>query len=140
MCALRSPRAGGGADGSRWRSLRRQPLQHGSRVSGHPDAAPFGDEYALRVDQERAADDTDEAPPVQRLFAEHAERVAPRLVGVGDERERQRVFLAELRVRRGAVARDADDLAVEFSEPVVEVAETVRLAGAAGRRILGIEI
>src|SRR5690606_38526520 len=31
-------------------------------------------------------------------------------------------------------------LAVEFSEPVVEVAETVRLAGAAGRRILGIEI
>ncbi len=63
-----------------------------------------------------------------------------RFVGVGDERKRQVVLAAELLVRVGRIARDADDRAVLLAELRIEIAEILRFERAAGRHVLRIEV
>jgi hypothetical protein len=59
---------------------------------------------------------------------------------VGDERERQLVFLEKLRVTGFVVTRDAEDLNPALAETRPSVPERTGFARAAGRGVFGIEI
>src|ERR1035437_8663882 len=100
-CALREARAN-----DRWKNRRSRwckPIEHGGCVTRYLHAAPFGNEDAVGVDQERTADHAHVALAVQHLLAEHAERVAPGFVAVRNQRERQFLLRAEFAVRGGRV-------------------------------------
>src|SRR4051794_31004239 len=109
-------------------------------MARHAHAAPGLEETAVRTEQKCRADYADVRLAVELLLADYVERAAPGFVGVGDERKRQLVLVAELHVRGLAVARHADDCAVLFTEFRVEIAERLRLERAARRRVLRVEV
>ena len=65
----------------------------------HARAAPFLHEYAISVDQERAAFDTAHLLAVHVLLLDDTVKSAQYFVGVGNERKRQILFFFEVFVR-----------------------------------------
>src|SRR5690606_26322277 len=115
-------------------------LEHLVDVSRDLHAAELAAQGAAPVEDERRALDAHVGAPVERLLADHAERAAELLVGIGDELERETVLRLEALVRREAVARDAVDHRIEPAELVVAVADVAAFPGAARRVVLGIEV
>src|SRR6185312_3772402 len=118
------------------RSRGRDGVEHFLRVAGDFHLAPFPYEFAVGVDQERAAHHAHVALAVQHLFMDHVERPAPGFVGVGHQREGQRLFFREPGMRGDRIARDADNLRTALAKLRVEVAEILRLGGTAGGAVL----
>src|SRR6185437_3726869 len=134
--------------GKRWRTKAMESgrsaggngVEHGPGMAGHFHATPFGRQLAVRVDQEGAAHDAHEALAVQDLLVDHVERAAPGFVGIGHEREGQFLLRGEVGVRLLRIARHADDLRVALAEGGVQIAKILRFAGAAGGRVLRVEV
>ncbi len=96
------------------------------RMPRHADFRPHLDHRSGFIDQKRRA-------------LRHAKGLAQLSIDVGEQRERNVVFLFELLMRRNRVAADADDFGISASEPVVGVAELRRFTGSTRRIVLGIE-
>jgi len=62
------------------------------------------------------------------------------MAGVGEQRERQRVLLAEAGVRGLVVGADPENDGASFPEEGVLVAQLTRLSRAARRGVFGIEV
>jgi len=135
-----SPPCKGSAGKRRDASLGWDGVQYGLGMARDFYAAPLLREMALGVDQKRAAHDPQVGLAVEHLLVDHVEGLAPGFVGVGDERERQLLLGGEIGMTAHAVARHADDDGVARGEFGVQVAEVLRLAGAGGGAVLGVEI
>ncbi len=106
-------------------------------MAGGADVVLRHGDLALLVDDERRTDDALNGLAVHHLFAECAPRGEHFAVGVGQQRERQLLFVAELGQLLRLVGGDADDVesgTVELAEAVAEVAG---LFGAARRDAAG---
>ena len=93
-----------------------------------------------RVDDERAAHDAQALPAVEGLFAPRAIPFRDRMVGVAQQRERQRMFRAKGRMALRIVATDTEHDRAVPGELRHGVAKATGLAGAAGGIVLGVEI
>ncbi len=89
------------------------------------------DDRAVGADHEGRADDAHVRAAVARLLAPDAVGLGDRVVGVGEQRERQLVFALELHVRRDAVGRDAEHDRAGRLELAPRVADPARLRRAA---------
>ncbi len=95
---------------------------------------------AVLVDHERAADDAHRRLAVVLLLAPGAVGLGHRVILVGEQPEAERVLVAELRVRRGRVGRDAEDGGPDRVEVGLRVAQRARLDRAARGVVLGVEV
>src|SRR5699024_156288 len=95
---------------------------------------------AAAVDDEGAALDTDVLVAVHILFFEHAVGVAQGFVGVGQQRERECVFAAEVVVLFHRVARYPDNGGADVGEGGVMVAKILAFLGTARRVVTRVEI
>src|ERR1700735_2019746 len=117
--------AGGGRDlrWSRrvtWKSPGWYGVEHRLGMAGHFYAPPLRGELAVGVDQKGTAYHAHVTFPVQHLFMNHIEGVAPGFVGIGNQREGQFLLAGEVGVGFDGVARDADDFGMAFAEFGVE--------------------
>ena len=97
-------------------------------------------ELALLVDDERGADDAHVLLAVERLLAPRVPRLRDRVIGVGEQREAERVLVVELQLLLGRVGADADDRDTEPLQLRVRVAQLARLRRATGRVGLRVEV
>ena len=111
-----------------------------SPAPGEPPSAPLARQLAARVEHESAALYAAHLAPVHVFHFDDAEQLARRFFRVGQEFEREAHFRLEAFVRFQAVARDAEDRALEFLELRVEVAEILALGSAAWRVVFGVEV
>src|SRR5882672_6526956 len=114
--------------------------QHVLRVLAHLHLGEHAANRAAAVDDERGAVDPEELAPEEALGAEDSVGRADLGAGIAQKEERQPVLGGEGLVRCERVAADAEDDRVALLEVRVGVAETARLHGAAGCRVLGVEI
>ena len=94
----------------------------------------------LGVDDEGRAQHAHVLAAVHRLFGPDAERFANAVVGVGQQREVQFVFGAEIPVRTFAVGADADDPEPHGRQFGLAVAQALGFERASRSVVLGIEI
>ncbi len=95
-------------------------------------------DFALFVDDECRADDTLNGLAVHLLLAVGAPGRQHFAVGIGQQRERQLLGVAELRQLLRLVGGDADDVeagVVEVVQVVPEIAGLLRAAGSRRRRV-----
>ena len=96
-------------------------------------------DLALSVDHEGGAFNAHHFLPVHVLFFDHAEGVADFLIGIGEERVGEVVFLFELLLLGGSVGGDAENDGAGLLDLLECVAEPARFYGSTGGVGLGIE-
>src|SRR5215213_11428608 len=109
-------------------------------MAWYSNTAPFARQHALAVEDKGAALDAADLSTVHVLQLHHAELLADRLFGVGQQLDRKPHLGLELLVRGDGIARHAVDLASGAPEFVMAVAECRAFGGAAGRAVLRVEI
>src|SRR5882762_11862669 len=114
--------------------------QHVLRVLAHLHLGEHPANRAAAVDDEGGAVDPEELAAEEALGAEDSVGGADLGAGIAQKEERQPVLGGERLVRREGVAADAEDDRVALLEMRIGVAEAAGLHGAAGCRVLGIEV
>ena len=110
------------------------------RVSGDFDFPPFVDDFAVCVQYECAAFNTQRLFAVQFFQLDHVKHFAHGFVFVAQQFKIEALFGAEILMRFHAVARDADDGVAEFFKLRQTGVEIQAFGGAAGRAVFGVEI
>src|SRR5690554_1563181 len=133
----RAPPRPAGQGGGAWRdaggsrvACGLQRVEHGLRVAGDPDPAPFGGQAVGRVDEEGAADHAQHLAAVHVLLVDHVERAAQCLVRVAYQREAEALLGAEVVVRLHRIARGAEHRRAELLELGQQRVEILPLGGA----------
>src|SRR6185312_14710948 len=91
------------------------------------------DEFAIRPDEERGARDAGDGLAVHRLVAEKIVALDEHLVGIGQQRILDVVFLREPLLRTHSIARDAENDGAGFLKLCKLVAKAAGFDRAAGR-------
>src|SRR5438132_3793134 len=89
-------------------------------------------QLALFVDDECRAHDAHELAPVERLFAPDSEGLRDGVVGVGEEREAEAVFVVELLLFLDRIGADPEHDRIQLLQLREGVAQAARLLGATG--------
>lgn len=97
-------------------------------------------QLALLVDDESGTLDGHLLVPIHFFLIQHAVFFAHARFSIGQQCYRQAMLVAEGCMANAIIPADADHNGVELGEMLFMVAELVRLHGASGRVILGIEI
>lgn len=92
------------------------------------------------VDDESRAQYAHILASVHRFLCPDAERFAYVVVGVGEQRESERMLVAEVAVRLFAVGTYADDAESHIGKPLATVAKTLRFERATRRVVFRVEI
>ena len=94
----------------------------------------------MLVKNKRTALDAAHFFTIHVFLLDYAEQVAGRFIDIRKQGKRQGEFSLEILVRLERVARNADDLALGFCKVTIQIAELLRLGGAARRIVLGVKI
>src|SRR5699024_518401 len=131
---------GGGADGRPGSGPLPQRAEEVGDVPGGVDAVVGAEDDAVLVEDDRRAQRTLAALAGDLALAPGAPRTGRPGLGVGEQGERQRVGLCEVRERLRGVGGDADDPVPAVRERGLAVAEIAGLGGASGREGLRVEV
>ena len=109
-------------------------------MSGDFDFAPFVDDFAVCIQDECAAFNTQRLFAVEFFQLDYVKHFAHGFVFVAQQFKIEALFGAKILMRFHAVARDADDGIAEFFELRQTGVEIQAFSGAARRAVFGVEI